>query len=329
MIDDGEGMLFRINPQQCVFEQRIISFPETMAGPPTETGNYGQDGYGWIQKSILHSSIAITTVLSYVYHLHLVVMTTLIRRTKLSIPYGLFSLVPPALLCYFTVAYTVDIPFWDQFVIAHLLEEIDSHRLTILSASWPLHNEHRLFFPNMLMLSIAQVTDWNIRVETFVVLLLAIGAAALVLGTVVNELAPRSFASASIVLSMLLFSTSQWENWLWGYQIAPLLMIFSVLVVIFATSRPVLTPMHMSVSLVFAVVASLSFFTGLLSWPLMLWIIAQRTTRLNRLYYLLTISVIAVTVFVCYFNGYHGFHGELKPGHISRTSPLTALSSNL
>ena len=59
----------------------------------------------------------------------------------------------------------VDIPYWDQWDgICPLFEKLASGQLGIADF-FVQQNEHRIFFPRLLMYSLARLTHWNIRSE--------------------------------------------------------------------------------------------------------------------------------------------------------------------
>lgn len=84
------------------------------------------------------------------------------------------TLIPLAFLIYFMVACAVEVPYWDQWEFISLLDK--SYRGTLsFSDLWAQHGEHRPFFPVVIMILLAHVSNWNTFYELVVNVLLGIG----------------------------------------------------------------------------------------------------------------------------------------------------------
>lgn len=131
------------------------------------------------------------------------------------------TILPLVILVLEVHRYAVDIPFWDQWNFVPLLgRAFDGH--LHFSDLWQQHNEHRLFFPRLLMIGLARLSGYNILGELI---------ANIVLATVILVLGSWQFFRARKVLglggfpwvipvfSLLVYSLNQGENWLWGWQI--------------------------------------------------------------------------------------------------------------
>jgi len=214
----------------------------------------------------------------------------------------IITLLPVILLIWFTSRYFVEIPFWDEFLIPRLMMEIESGKMTLLSACWRLHNEHRLFFPTLIMLELAKLAAWNIRAECWLIFLLAIGCFYIICRFLIEGLAKGYTWLAIMASSFLIFSLNQWENWLWGFQIEILLMEFCFLLALYAVTRPDLKIRHMAAASVFSLISSFSFGTGLLSWPLVALTLLLHRPR--RIYAAIAFISMFIAVLALYFYGY-------------------------
>ena len=122
--------------------------------------------------------------------------------------------------------YGVDVPFWDQWSVVGLAEAL---RLRILTFGqlFAQFNEHRVFFPRVLLLGIDALAHGNVKYELAalwllgaVVLLNVYRLARLTLqGTAVRLL------TGTFLASLLIFSPLQYQNWLWGFQVTLLVPI--------------------------------------------------------------------------------------------------------
>jgi len=175
---------------------------------------------------------------------------------------------PLVVLIVMVARYAVDVPFWDEWHLVILLRWMKEGTLGFRGLWWQ-HNEHRILFPRIIMLTLARVTDWDIRYEcaanvvlaalTFLVLLVLVSRTRRSLGlTGPNWLLP--------VLSAMVFSLSQWESWLWGWQIAVFLNVLAVAGGVTLLSSPALSWRRLLSAIALGVVATYSFACGLLYW---------------------------------------------------------------
>src|SRR5271165_7446929 len=78
------------------------------------------------------------------------------------------ALAAPALSILLLISiYGVNIPAGDQWdEVPLLLEKMHEGTLS-LRHFFAQHNEHRIFFPRLIMFTLALLTHWNIKVELF------------------------------------------------------------------------------------------------------------------------------------------------------------------
>ena len=183
----------------------------------------------------------------------------------------LFSLVPPLSVLWLVSTQGVDVPYWDQWDFLPLIAKAQEGELT-LQDLWQPHNEHRLFFPKLIMLALAWLTDWNIRAELLTNWVLAALALTLVLRLFVvraEQLRLRALGWLYIAIGAAsVFGLSQWQNWLWGWQLQIFLNVLGVLVTVWVL-RPRedrLTAGELFLAALSACLSSFSFGTGLMLW---------------------------------------------------------------
>lgn len=128
----------------------------------------------------------------------------------------------------------VDVPYSDQWNIAHFFEESARGTLT-LADLYAQQNEYRQLFPHMLFVALGRLTGWDVRYEMFASLLLACFVA-----WGVWRLGARTFPDAPRRGLLLLpacalnFSAMQYDNWLFGVQVvyfAPIACVVAGLLV--------------------------------------------------------------------------------------------------
>ena len=128
---------------------------------------------------------------------------------------------------------------------------------------WAQQQAHRSFVPMALMLALAQLDGWNVHIETFVNILLALATQAL-LFVLCGRLDETRRVAAFGLGSLLLFSLLQAENWLWGFQLSWFLVnLFVVAVVVLLGTRK---PLGFIGAVLAAIAASCSLIFGFGAW---------------------------------------------------------------
>jgi hypothetical protein len=190
-------------------------------------------------------------------------------------------LVPVAWVAILVARLSVNTPFWDEWELVPLLQKqaAGTLRLGDLLAQ---HNEHRSLFPELIMLKMARLTHWNIRPEVLLgVLLAALTLAVLLflLQRTVRQQGWGPYALAAVIFSWMMFSPRQWQNWLWGWQMAWFLSNLSAVVAAAVLSQwPDRRPSWLGVAAAAAaaIVGSFSLAAGLSAWAALLVVFAAR-----------------------------------------------------
>lgn len=137
------------------------------------------------------------------------------------IVYWAALMAPAAAVGYLVLRYGVNVPFSDQWDFVY-------HVARGLKGELPLrdlfnqHNEHRMVFPMLVMLGLARLTHWNIVAEMLTSLGLASATFILLIRLarpVLDRAGTLAGLWAALTISLLVFSLTQSENWLWGWQI--------------------------------------------------------------------------------------------------------------
>jgi hypothetical protein len=179
-------------------------------------------------------------------------------------------LTPFAALAHFIDEYGVNLPFSDQWDFVPLIQKSRTTGVQ-LSDLFAQHGEQRMVFPRLVMVTLAPLTRWNIRVELWVDLLLAAGIFCMLLLLIFRSLAPlgRWRVVPAAVASLMIFSPVQWEDWFWGWQISwflPLLcfLVAAGILTLWPDKRPVWPALV--IGLIAALVGQYSLFSGTLIW---------------------------------------------------------------
>lgn len=132
---------------------------------------------------------------------------------------------------YLVYRYGINVPLSDQWDLVATLNGWRQGQGT-MSGLFALHNEHRMFFPKLVMLPLAVATGWDTRAEMVV----SIGLAGASLWVALAMLRPIAVGAGPglrlwlpLFAAAVMFSLRQWENWLWGWQIQWFLSLLGVL----------------------------------------------------------------------------------------------------
>jgi len=178
--------------------------------------------------------------------------------------------LPVLFLVIMLFGYSLDVPYLDQWEFAVLLGKAFDGHLTFQDF-WGLHNEHRLLFPRLLLLLLARLSHWNILWELRAGFLF--GVAIFIASTV----AWRRAAAAAIrqaqypvvlVLSLLVFSMSQWQNWFSGWQVSEFMQVSAVMFGLLLLDAEELNGLRIAGAMMMGIIATFSFASGLVFWPL-------------------------------------------------------------
>ncbi len=179
---------------------------------------------------------------------------------------------------------------------------------------WAQHNEHRIFFPRLVLVPLAVLSRWDLRCEIVVNLLLALGTFSVFNALILRE--DKIFGQTHerwlpAALSVLIFSLRQGENWVWGIEMVIFMAVFSAVLAFYMLSREHLGARVMGAAILCAVVSSYSFGAGLFVWPTGLFILLLReTARVEKVRNVL-VWAAAGTLSVIFY-----FHDFVRPHHL-------------
>jgi len=220
--------------------------------------------------------------------------------------------VPLLILIWVVARYAIDVPYLDQWDFAPLIDKMYQGQLTFHDL-WMQFNEHRIFFPKLIMLGLARLTHWNIRYESAVSVFLAM-AVFLVLTCQIRATA-RVFGQKQLrwalpACSLVAFSVSQYENFLWGWQLGLLLGLLASLGAILLLANPPLGWGKFAAAIALGVVATYSFANGVLVWVIGLGLLfVIPTAAINKRMAIATWTFAATLCVGLYLWGYQ------KPEH--------------
>lgn len=182
--------------------------------------------------------------------------------------------LPVAAYFWFIHQYGVNVPREDQWSDVSLIGRSYSGTLGFANL-WAAHNDHRILFPNLLAVLLGRTTHLNLFVEMYLSAILLVVAVGLLIITHKRR-SPTTPWIYYCPVAIVMFSFAQYQDTLWGFQIAWYLVIAALAAVLYLLDRPVLSWVALSAAILLAVVGSYSLFQGLLIWPVGLLLMVQR-----------------------------------------------------
>jgi hypothetical protein len=214
-------------------------------------------------------------------------------------------LVPIALYVWFIHRYGVNAIYYDQWDNIGLLTHIDwltksySHPTTFATLWWQ-HGEDRMFFPNLIVLSLGHLTNMNTLTELYVSAALLLSALVLIILAHRQDVT-RTHLVLYLPVAFLVFTLGQFENTLFGFNLWLYVVIAVLAATIFLLDLPRLSWLILLAAIAMAVVGTYSALDGLAIWPaglvVLLW---KRRPRA----FVLTWLIAAIATSVPYFYHY-------------------------
>jgi hypothetical protein len=194
--------------------------------------------------------------------------------------------------------YSVNVIFGDQWDDVTVIQHSYSH-LFDWGSLWAQHNENRIFFPNLIVVLLAHTTHFNIQVEEYLSAIMLVVATALFIWAHKRRSGstPWLYYVPVVILAL---STVQYENTLWGFQMAWYLVLLSLATAVILVDRPTLTWLSLIGAIVAGVVGSFSSLQGLLIWPAGLLLLYHR--RRSMRFVIVWIAAAAVSLVIYFYN---------------------------
>lgn len=183
-------------------------------------------------------------------------------------PVSKLYLIPILVVTGFIIYFGVNVPFYDQWVLPALFEKTATGTLQFKDL-FELHNNHRILFPRLIFIVLGLISSWNIKLELFFSLCLAIITFILLYKISANSSKNQNyfFHFTNLLTALIFFSLAQSENWLWGFQIAIFLINFCVILSCFILNNNKIKPKQkLLLAAIPCLIASFSSAQGLMSW---------------------------------------------------------------
>lgn len=218
------------------------------------------------------------------------------------------TLLPACFLAVLVCTYSVDLPQWDEWGYVSFFEEFSRSSLTF-GHLFALCNEYRQFFPNLVFVALGWLTHWDLRYEMWALFLLTCLISFNVYRLVrltVDESGGRRLV-LFFMANLLIFSPSQYENWLQGQQLVyyvPIACVTSCILV--AHSR--LTPIcRFFICACLSSISTFSSANGVLCWVVILPVLftVSRSPLSGKKWFVAAWILGFLSNAVLYLKGYH------------------------
>ncbi len=195
--------------------------------------------------------------------------------------FWIVTFLPLIILSILILKYHVDVPFWDEWDFVGLLQRSYQGNL-YFSDLLSYHNEHRPFFPRLILLGLAHLTGYRILPELILNLFMAIGifiSLFYLYKMIFSTFKIKNYLQFVPVISLIVFSLTQWENWLWGWQVQIFLNILAALTGLRILSLRKIKTRHLFISIFWGIVATFSFANGLIYWLIGLFLLKLKEQK--------------------------------------------------
>lgn len=215
--------------------------------------------------------------------------------------------LPLSILAVLLNKFGINFPYLDQWAYVPLHMKIDNGTFGI-GDLWAQHNEHRIFFPKIAALTLSYSTHWYTPAEVvFSVFIALVGI--ILLARMISETARSSLQNFALVLIIAswFFSPIQWQNWLWGFQMAWFICITSVIATIYYLDKfaDKNNFKFFWLAIICSTIATYSLGSGMLIWPIgFVLLLAYSLLKVTNRRVLYIWSGVGLLEFGAYYYGY-------------------------
>lgn len=214
--------------------------------------------------------------------------------------------LPIAILVMLVFLYHIDIPVWDSWEMVPLIQKSYEEGLT-WTDFWQPHHGHRLVVSRTIILFIAQLSHWNTGYEVILNIVLALGIFLVTTGQIKQSLKiNNAFLIILPIVSLIIFSLNQFENWLLGFTLHIFLHTFSVVLGIKLLTDPYFSGKKFAGVILCGLIATFTFATGLIYWWVILLLMYLNRTfspqlRRNLIFGWVSVSLLITTLYLFQF----------------------------
>ncbi|HEV2841866.1 MAG TPA: hypothetical protein VGW39_11110 [Chthoniobacterales bacterium] len=190
------------------------------------------------------------------------------------------SAIPILYLAYYIYAFSSALPVKDQWDEAPFIVSVKEGHLN-LSQLFHFRGEHCIVVPRLLFAGLALLFNWDNRAECWLTFVFTAVTFGLLCRLVLKDRERGEIVGlvALVVAAIFLFSTTQWQNWLWGFQLAwpiPVLVLTVAISSLYRWRESIITGIVITAATITAV---LSMGTGFIVPLILLVVLGGRYLR--------------------------------------------------
>ncbi len=245
--------------------------------------------------------------------------------TRQQIPILCLILLPVVFMGMCILKYSVNFPFSDQWPLAVIFEKIYARNLSFSDLFAQFH-ESRKFFPRLIFIGLAYLTNWDVRYEMLVIFILTC-IVSLNIYWLNRCTVKASFVTQLFLLgisNLLIFSPAQYENWLWGIQIVVYIPIACLTGCLVIAHTKLSLRNKFIICFFLCTVSTFSYANGMLTWVLVFPVLAILASRKWQEIFTKNIWIIIGGLLGLVINSVLYFYDYQKPDkHPSFLSAIT------
>lgn len=169
------------------------------------------------------------------------------------------SALPALYLAYYICSFSCALPVGDQWDVARFIVSVKEGHLN-LDQLFQFHNEHLIAIPRLLFAGLALLFTWDNRAECWLTFAFVATTFGLLCRVILKGRERGEIAGlvALVVMAAFLFSTTQWQNWLWGFQLAwpiPVLALTATIPALYRSGGSIVTGVVIAAATITAVLS--------------------------------------------------------------------------
>lgn len=217
---------------------------------------------------------------------------------------------PVLLLLWFLANFSINVPYWDQWRLTPIFERVTEGNATFFDF-FTVHGHHRILIPKLIITVLAFATKWNTQAEIICSVIFVI-----ITFFAICKIAEIQFQNknknilhiANILVSLLLFSLVQHQNWLWGFTLfwflTNLCLIIAIYFIYAFDNFPAKTKIFLAAICCF--IGSFTLIQGLFSWfvliPSIFWLEGKPKQKISRVTLWILLFILSVFIYSINYN---------------------------
>ncbi len=217
---------------------------------------------------------------------------------------------PVLLLLWFLANFSVNVPYWDQWRLTPIFEQVANGNATFFDF-FTVHGHHRILIPKLIITALAFTSKWNTQYEiicSVVFVIITFFAICKIAELKLENRNKNILHIANILSSLLLFSLVQHQNWLWGFTLFWFLTnLCLIMAVFFLHSYHNLSPKtRIFLAAISCFIGSFTLIQGLFSWlvliPSILSIEGKAKQKISRLSLWILLFIVSCIIYAINYN---------------------------